>query len=82
MAKCGMTLGDVTTLNLTMLKAGVTTDGQTFQMNVIPTEAEAGFDIRIPPSGTPPYSMLLTVVIQLIWRSSRNNLTNGHLNQG
>jgi len=50
MAQCGMTLGDVTTLNLTMLKAGVTSDGQNFQLNVIPTEAEAGFDIRIPPS--------------------------------
>jgi aminoacylase len=50
MAQCGMTLGDVTTLNLTMLKTGVTSDGVNFQLNVIPTEAEAGFDIRIPPS--------------------------------
>jgi hypothetical protein len=30
-----MTLGDVTTINLTMLKAGV-------QYNVVPAEAEAG----------------------------------------
>eukprot|EP00937_MAST-01D_sp_MAST-1D-sp2_P003011 g3011.t1 len=44
-------LGDVTTLNLTMLKAGVSTDGgTTWALNVIPTEAEAGFDIRISPS--------------------------------
>lgn len=42
-------LGDVTTVNLTMLKAGVTTDGgETYAINVIPTEAQAGFDIRIP----------------------------------
>eukprot|EP01097_Dermamoeba_algensis_P003392 TRINITY_DN2373_c0_g1_i1.p1 TRINITY_DN2373_c0_g1~~TRINITY_DN2373_c0_g1_i1.p1 ORF type:complete len:414 (+),score=103.24 TRINITY_DN2373_c0_g1_i1:86-1327(+) len=44
-------LGDVVTINLTMLKGGVTTDGgKTFALNVIPSEAEAGFDIRIPPS--------------------------------
>jgi len=43
-------LGDVVTLNLTALKAGVTTDGgKTFAINVVPTEAEACFDIRIPP---------------------------------
>jgi aminoacylase len=41
-------LGDVTTLNLTMLKAGVSTDGgETYALNVIPTDAELGFDIRI-----------------------------------
>eukprot|EP00494_Astrolonche_serrata_P025730 UN25991 len=44
------TLGDVTTVNLTMLKAGVTPDnGKTYAYNVIPTVAEAGFDIRISP---------------------------------
>jgi len=49
--ECGMKLGDVTTLNLTALKGGVTSDGgHTFQLNVVPGEAEAGFDIRIPPS--------------------------------
>ena len=43
-------LGDVTTLNLTMLKAGVSGDeGKTYALNVIPTCAEAGFDIRVPP---------------------------------
>jgi len=46
-----MKLGDVTTLNVTALKAGVTSDGgQTFQLNVVPSQAEAGFDIRIPPT--------------------------------
>eukprot|EP01112_Ceratiomyxa_fruticulosa_P009736 TRINITY_DN2551_c0_g1_i2.p1 TRINITY_DN2551_c0_g1~~TRINITY_DN2551_c0_g1_i2.p1 ORF type:complete len:426 (+),score=98.35 TRINITY_DN2551_c0_g1_i2:60-1280(+) len=49
--ECGKKLGDVTTLNLTVLKAGVSSDnGKTFSYNVIPTEAEAGFDIRIPPT--------------------------------
>jgi aminoacylase len=44
-------LGDVVTVNLTMLRSGVTTDnGATFSINVIPMEAEAGFDIRIPPT--------------------------------
>jgi len=43
-------LGDVTTLNLTMLQAGVTSDGgKTYALNVIPIEAKAGFDIRISP---------------------------------
>jgi len=46
MSQCGMKLGDITTLNLTMLKGGVTSDGKTFSLNVIPTEAEAGFDIN------------------------------------
>jgi aminoacylase len=44
-------LGDVTTINLTMLRAGVSGDGgKTWNLNVIPTAAEAGFDVRVPPS--------------------------------
>eukprot|EP00752_Nemacystus_decipiens_P011204 g9956.t1 len=52
-------LGDVTTLNLTMLKAGVAMAGgddaggeakQRYALNVIPTEARAGFDVRIDPN--------------------------------
>ncbi|CAM9877235.1 unnamed protein product [Choristocarpus tenellus] len=44
-------LGDVTTLNLTVLKAGVSVDGgKTYGVNVIPTEAQAGFDVRITPN--------------------------------
>lgn len=38
-----LTLGDVTTVNLTMLEGGVA-------MNVVPEEFKAGFDIRIPPT--------------------------------
>jgi len=45
-----LTLGDVTTVNLTMLKGGVTADGgKTWNLNCIPREAEAGFDIRVSP---------------------------------
>jgi len=41
-------LGDVTTINLTMMSAGVTPDGgKTYNLNVIPTDAKAGFDMRI-----------------------------------
>lgn len=44
------TLGDVTTINLTHLKSGVSVDGgETYALNVIPTEAIAGFDVRISP---------------------------------
>lgn len=43
-------LGDVTTVNLTMLEAGVSLDGgKTFSLNVIPHKARAGFDIRMSP---------------------------------
>jgi aminoacylase len=42
-------LGDVLTINLTMLQAGVSADGgKTFSINVIPNKAVAGFDIRVP----------------------------------
>ncbi len=44
-------LGDVTTINLTMLHSGVTADGgKTYSLNCIPSKAEAGFDIRLPPT--------------------------------
>lgn len=44
---CGKQLGDFTSVNITMLRAGNTTPG-VFQYNVIPSVAEAGIDIRIP----------------------------------
>jgi len=48
-AKCKK-LGDVTTVNMTMNKSGVSTDGGlTYAINVIPTDASAAFDIRVPP---------------------------------
>ncbi|RLN02676.1 hypothetical protein BBJ28_00021904, partial [Nothophytophthora sp. Chile5] len=43
-------LGDVTTVNISALQSGVSRDGgKTHALNVIPTEAIAGFDIRISP---------------------------------
>ncbi|TDH68819.1 hypothetical protein CCR75_001409 [Bremia lactucae] len=43
-------LGDVTTINITALQSGVSNDGGvTHALNVIPTEAVAGFDIRVSP---------------------------------
>ncbi|KAG1703987.1 hypothetical protein DVH05_006993 [Phytophthora capsici] len=43
-------LGDVTSINITALQSGVSQDGgKTHALNVIPTEAIAGFDIRISP---------------------------------
>lgn len=38
-----LTLGDVTSLNMTMLEGGVS-------FNVVPSEMAASFDIRIPPT--------------------------------
>lgn len=48
-------LGDVTSLNVTMLQAGMEIpgkDGQpgAYALNVVPAAARAAFDIRIPPS--------------------------------
>ena len=43
MADPKLTLGDVTTVNLTMMSGGV-------QMNVVPNEFTLGFDIRITPT--------------------------------
>lgn len=45
-------LGDVTTLNLTVLRAGIQSGGSDV-LNVIPPCAEAGFDVRISPHTTP-----------------------------
>ena len=42
MSQC-FTLGDVTTVNMTMVKGGVA-------YNVIPAEMEVSFDLRIPPT--------------------------------
>lgn len=45
-------LGDVTTLNMTVLQAGVGSPGK-WNINVIPTEAICGFDVRISPTVSP-----------------------------
>lgn len=38
-----LTMGEVTTINLTQLSGGV-------QLNVVPDQLVAGFDVRIPPT--------------------------------
>jgi aminoacylase len=46
-------LGDVTTINITALKAGVSNKGgkiNTVALNVVLTEATTGFDVRIAPN--------------------------------
>lgn len=50
--KKGATLGDVTSLNVTMLRAGVQAGGKDI-INVVPPVAEAGFDVRISPHVPP-----------------------------
>jgi aminoacylase len=51
-AKKKKTLGDVTTLNVTMLRAGINIEGVDV-LNVVPDKAECGLDIRISPHEDP-----------------------------
>ena len=67
-AECGhalsskMQLGDVVTINLTVLKAGVTVDGgHTYSMNVVPMEAEAGFGTQTHTSSRAHAPLSLSV---------------------
>ena len=49
--KPGTRLGDVTTVNINMVKTGMfSEDGASWQTNVIPPEAKAAIDIRNDPS--------------------------------
>ena len=50
---CGKQLGDVTSVNVTVLSAG-NPDRDAFQYNVIPSTAFAGIDIRIPATADLP----------------------------
>jgi len=45
-------LGEVTSLNVTFLKAGVqmSADDDRVALNVVPAQAKAGMDVRVPPS--------------------------------
>ena len=47
------TMGDVTSLNITAIHAGVDNGDGTYAYNVIPPEAKATFDIRISPHVDP-----------------------------
>jgi aminoacylase len=53
------TLGDVTSLNVTMLRAGTQAGGEDV-MNVVPARAEVGFDIRVSPH-VPPDDIINTL---------------------
>jgi len=52
-AKKKKTLGDVTSLNITTMQAGVDAGNGSFAKNVIPPVAKATFDIRISPHKSP-----------------------------
>ena len=53
MVKKKKSLGDVTTLNVTYIHAGIEVGGKPV-LNVVPGTAEACFDIRISPHTPPP----------------------------
>jgi aminoacylase len=52
-------IGDVTSLNVTLLRAGMQAGGEDV-MNVVPAKAEVGFDIRISPH-IPPKQIADTI---------------------
>lgn len=59
------TLGDVTTVNMTMVKGGVA-------YNVIPAEMDVSFDMRIPPTVNLPVCRLKVSLAKLISASPQN----------
>lgn len=77
-------LGDVVTLNLTVLRAGVSPDnGVTFAYNVIPKESYAGFDVRIPPHvNLSEFETMLKswleddMTLEFVVKSEVNNMTS------
>ncbi|GAA0152971.1 hypothetical protein LIER_11319 [Lithospermum erythrorhizon] len=63
--------GEVTSINMVFLKAG-TPSPSGFAMNLQPSEAQAGFDIRIPPTADPES---LERRIAEEWAPSSRNMT-------
>lgn len=63
--------GEVVSVNMVYLKAG-TPSPTGFVMNLQPSEAEAGFDIRVPPNGDPEALMRR---IAEEWAPSSRNMT-------
>ncbi|KAK1256526.1 hypothetical protein QJS04_geneDACA001475 [Acorus gramineus] len=63
--------GDVVSVNLVYLKAGTPTPTG-FVMNLQPSEAEAGFDIRVPPDADP---VALERRIAEEWAPTSRNMT-------
>jgi len=70
------TLGDVTSLNITALKAGTFVGGKDV-MNVVPSSAEAVFDIRITPNQNPEDIASMLDLWCEECKSSCNNLPTG-----
>ncbi|XP_020591009.1 aminoacylase-1 isoform X2 [Phalaenopsis equestris] len=66
--------GEVVSVNMVFLKAGTpsSTSRTGFVMNIQPSEAEAGFDIRVPPNADP---RALERRIAEEWAPSSRNLT-------
>ncbi|OVA00674.1 Peptidase M20 [Macleaya cordata] len=72
MVKAGVKAeGEVTSVNMVFLKAGTATPTG-FVMNLQPSEAEAGFDIRVPPTADPES---LEKRISEEWAPSSRNMT-------
>ncbi|XP_068648948.1 uncharacterized protein [Aristolochia californica] len=63
--------GEVTSVNMVFLKAG-TPSPTGFVMNVQPSQAEAGFDIRVPPTASPEH---LEQRVMEEWAPSSRNMT-------
>lgn len=71
-------ISEVISVNPVYLKAGIAS-GDGFVMNMQPSEAEAGFNIRIPPTADPE---LLRKRIAEEWAPASRNLTYQLLDQG
>lgn len=71
------TLGDVTTLNVTYIRAGIELGGKPV-LNVVPATAEACFDIRISPH-TPPQDIKMELDK---WVKAQDNCSWEFINPG
>ncbi|MCL7034015.1 hypothetical protein MKW94_009439 [Papaver nudicaule] len=73
-----MAEGEVVSVNMVFLKAGTPTPTG-FVMNLQPSEAEAGFDVRVPPTADP---ISLEKRISEEWAPSSRNMTFEFKQQG
>ncbi|KAI3980271.1 hypothetical protein MKX01_028279 [Papaver californicum] len=73
-----MAEGEVISVNMVFLKAGTPTPTG-FVMNLQPSEAEAGFDVRVPPTADP---ISLEKRISEEWAPSSRNMTFEFKQQG
>lgn len=70
---------EVVSVNLVYLKGGAPTPDGGYVMNVQPSEAEAGFDVRLPPLADP---VLLRKVIEEEWAPASRNMTYQLIQKG